>query len=95
MYEFYADGVTMRENNNPLPLGPAADVSRRRQLVASAKRFLSLDVQSVQSSLRVEMSDGHAVDADQVAGQSWRDGRIITEEFDQYDTSARVVDALA
>jgi ketosteroid isomerase-like protein len=98
MYEFYADDVRMQENNNPPTVGMAANVERERQFLASVKQWKAFDVQSVavdaernrtlvQSTLEYEAVDGNTVKADQVAVQTWRDGKIVHEKF-YYDTGA-------
>ena len=98
MREFYADDVTMQENNAPPTVGLEANYAREEQFVAYVKQWKSLDVAAVavdrqrgktlvQSSFEFEAVDGKTVKADQVAVQTWRDGRIVHEKF-YYGTGA-------
>ena len=98
MYEFYAPDVRMQENNNAPTVGLEANVERERQFVASVKQWKRLDVLSiavdaergrtlVQIELEFEGVDGKTHKMDQVAVQTWRDGKIAHEKF-YYDTGA-------
>jgi ketosteroid isomerase-like protein len=98
MHEFYADDAAMQENDNPPTVGLAANVERERQFVASVKRWISFDIGAVavdaargkttiQSTLAFEGVDGKTYRSDQVAVQTWRDGKIAHEKF-YYDTGA-------
>jgi ketosteroid isomerase-like protein len=97
MLEFYADDVQMQENNNPPTAGLAANVEREKQFVASVKQWKSLNVETVaidakrnrtvvQSNFSYEDQQGRLVQADQVAVQQWRDGKIVHEKF-YYDSA--------
>ena len=103
MHEFYADDVRMQENNNPPTDGFAANLERERQFVASVKQWKSLNVEAVavdaprgrtivQSNFEFENTAGQHVRFDQVAVQTWRDGRIVHEKF-YYDTGAGAAQA--
>jgi len=98
MYEFYAPDVRMQENNNPPTVGLEANVEREKQFVASVKQWKRFEVKSVavdarqgvafvQSELEFEGVDGKTYRSDQVAVQSWRDGKIVHEKF-YYDSGA-------
>lgn len=98
MYEFYAPDVRMQENNNPPTVGLEANVERERKFVESVRQWKRFDVTSVgvdaekgtafvQSELEFEGVDGKTYRVDQVAVQSWRDGKITHEKF-YYDTGA-------
>jgi ketosteroid isomerase-like protein len=98
MYEFYADDLRMQENNNPPTTGLAANVEREKQFLSYVKQWKSVDVDAVavdaargrtlvQSRLEFEAVDGKSVKMDQVAVQTWRDGKIVHEKF-YYDTGA-------
>jgi ketosteroid isomerase-like protein len=98
MHEFYADDVRMQENNSPPTTGLAANVERERQFLAYVKQWKGVDVDAVavdaargrtlvQSRLEFEAVDGKTVKMDQVAVQTWRDGKIVHEKF-YYDTGA-------
>jgi len=97
MHEFYADDTQMQENNNPPTVGLAANVEREHQFVASVKRWIAFDVNSIaidasrgktaiQSTSAFEGVDGKTYRTDQVAVQTWRDGKIAHEKF-YYDTA--------
>jgi hypothetical protein len=98
MHEFYADDAQMQENHNPPTVGMAANVEREKQFLAGVKQFHAFDVAAVgidphrgkttvQSTLKFEAVDGTDVTMDQVAVQTWRDGKIVHEKF-YYDTGA-------
>ena len=98
MYEFYADDAQMQENNTPPTVGLAANVERERQFLASVKNWrgfevgaIAVDAQrgktTIQSTLAFEGVDGKTYRSDQVAVQTWRDGKITHEKF-YYDTAA-------
>jgi ketosteroid isomerase-like protein len=98
MYEFYADDVRMQENNSPPTAGLAANVEREKQFLAYVKQWKGLEVDAlavdaargktlVQSRIEFDAVDGKAVKMDQVAVQTWRDGKIVHEKF-YYDTGA-------
>ena len=98
MHEFYADDTAMQENGNPPTVGLAANLEREKQFLASVKRWIAFDVEAVavdpsrgkttiQSTLAFEGVDGKTYRTDQVAVQTWRDGKIAHEKF-YYDTGA-------
>ena len=98
MREFYADDVSMQENNNPPTVGLAANLERERQFVNSVRQWKSLNVEAVavdaqrnktlvQVNFEFEGVDGKTYRYDQVAVQTWRDGKIVHEKF-YYDTGA-------
>ena len=98
MYEFYAPDVTMQENNNPPTVGLEANVEREKKFVASVRQWKRFDVAPVavdaergravvQSEAEFEGVDGKTYRSDQVAVQTWRDGKIVHEKF-YYDTAA-------
>jgi len=99
MNEFYADDVRMQENNNPPTVGLAANLERERQFVNSVRQWKSLNVEAVavdpqrsrtlvQVNFEFDGVDGKAYRYDQVAVQTWRDGKIVHEKF-YYDTGAK------
>lgn len=98
MYEFYAPDVRMQENNNAPTVGLEANVERERKFVDSVRQWKRFEVASigvdaergkafVQSELEFEGVDGKSYRTDQVAVQTWRDGKIVHEQF-YYDTGA-------
>jgi hypothetical protein len=98
MYEFYAPDVSMQENNNPPVVGLEANVEREKKFVASVRQWKRFDVGSVavdpargtafvQNELEFEGVDRKNYRTDQVAVQTWRDGKIVNEKF-YYDTGA-------
>ena len=98
MLEFYADDVTMQENNNPPTAGLPANIEREKQFVASVKEWRSLNVETIavdakrnrtviQSTAAFVNQQDQLVKLDQVAVQQWRDGKIVYEKF-YYDTGA-------
>ena len=98
MYEFYAPDVRMQENNNPPTVGLEANVERERKFVDSVRQWKRFEVHSVgvdaehgrtflQTELEFDGVDGKTYRTDQVAVQTWRDGKIVHEKF-YYDTGA-------
>lgn len=99
MTEFYADNATMRENNNPPTVGLAANIEREKQFLAYVKEWKSLNVEAVgvdeakgktlvQINFVFDAVDGKTVTYDQVAVQTWQDGKIVDEKF-YYDSAAK------
>jgi hypothetical protein len=98
MYEFYAPGIWMQENNNPPTEGLEANIEREKKFVASVRQWKRLEVGAVavdadrgrtlvQTELEFEGVDGRNYRMDQVAVQTWRDGKVVHEKF-YYDTAA-------
>jgi ketosteroid isomerase-like protein len=97
MTEFYAEGATMRENSNPPTVGLAANIEREKQFLAYVKQWKSLAVEAVgvdaergrtlvQINFEFDAVDGKTVKYDQVAVQTWKDGKIVDEKF-YYDSA--------
>ena len=98
MYEFYAPDVRMQENGNPPTTGLEANVEREKQFLSYVKQWKGFEAGAVavdpdrgrtlvQSRLEFDAVDGKTVKMDQVAVQTWRDGKIVHEKF-YYDTGA-------
>lgn len=99
MHEFYADDVVMQENNAAPTNGLAANVEREKQFVAYVKQWKSLGVDAVavdaargktlvQYNFEFEAVDGQHLRYDQIAVQTWKDGKIVNEKF-YYDTAKK------
>lgn len=98
METFYAQHVKMQENNNAPTVGLAANIERERQFVGYIKQFKGFDVDAItydepngkvmiQSRLEFDAVDGKSIKADQVAVQTWQNGKIVDEKF-YYDSAA-------
>ncbi len=98
MDEFYAADIAMQENNNPATVGHAANVEREKQFLASVKEWKRTDVRAVavdeargktaiQYAFDFVNQQDEDVHYDQVAVQTWKDGKIVHERF-YYDTGA-------
>src|SRR4029453_11800930 len=96
IYEFYAPDVRMQENNNAPTVGLEANVERERKFVQGVREWKRFDVESVgvdadrgrafiQSVAEFVGVDGNTYRTDQVAVQTWRDGKVVEEKF-YYDT---------
>ena len=103
MQEFYADDVRMQENNKPPTDGLEANYAREEQFVNYVKRWTSLDVDAVavdaargKTLVQVRFSfdavDGTTQHYDQIAVQTWRNGKVVHERF-IYDTATLAVAA--
>ena len=98
--EFYAEEVTMRENNNPPTVGKAANRERERAFVGYVaevreNRAASVVVDGDRSAINWVAeyigTDGQRLRFDQIAHQTWRDGKIVSERF--YDDPASLASA--
>lgn len=91
---YYADDVLMQENAGEPTVGKAANRAREEQFLASVKEWKSLNVSAV--ATRGTPDDGVAfieydfdfintqdqpVRYEQVAVQTWKNGRIAKERF--------------
>lgn len=96
MDEFYADDLSMQENNNPPTVGKAANIEREKQFLAQVKEWKRTDINAigvddsrgktlVQYGFHFVNTAGQDVHYDQVAVQTWKNGRIVHERF-YYDT---------
>ena len=99
--EFYADDVSMQDNLNAPVVGKAANRERERAffggITVHQHRALSVAVDGDQAVIHwlfeFTGGDGKRYRIDQLAHQSWKDGRIVRERF--YYDSARIVDEAA
>ena len=96
--EFYADDVVMQENTAPPTVGKAANRDREKEFVASVAQVHEVDARSIivdgnQAAIYWVFDytgkNGVRVRMDQIAHQTWRDGRIVAERF-FYDTASLV-----
>jgi hypothetical protein len=99
MGEFYAENVSMQENNSSPVVGLAANIEREKQFVAYVKQWKSLNIEAVaidaargkaliQYNFEFEATDGQHFTYDQVAVQTWKDGKIVHEKF-YYDSAKK------
>ena len=99
--EFYADDVSMQDNLDAPVLGKAANRERERAFFAGItvhqNRALSVAVDGDQAVIhwlfQFTGGDGRRYTIDQLAHQTWKDGRIVKERF--YYDSARTADGAA
>jgi ketosteroid isomerase-like protein len=100
--EFYDDNVSMQENANTPTLGREANLERERAFFAdiTVHRHRALaavvdgDLAVISWLLEFSGADGQRYRLDQVAHQTWKDGKIIRERF-YYDSAAVVVQSVA
>jgi ketosteroid isomerase-like protein len=91
---YYADDVAMQENLDPPTVGLAANLERERQFFASLLsvkfRAASVIVEGDRAAINwvfdYTTADGQRYRMDQMAVQTWRDGKIIHERY-IYDTA--------
>lgn len=95
---FYADNVSMRENTAAPTVGKAANRAREEQFIASvaevhevrAKRWLvDGDRAVIEWDLEYTAKDGTRIRMEQIAAQTWENGKITDERF-FYDTASVV-----
>jgi ketosteroid isomerase-like protein len=99
--EFYADDVSMQDNLDPPVVGKAANRERERAffggITVHQNRALSVAVDGDQAVIHwlfeFTGGDGKRYRIDQLAHQSWKDGRVASERF--YYDSARIVNGEA
>jgi len=102
MREFYAEEVVMQESNGAATHGRAANVERERAFFGSITvhehRALSVLVDGDRSAINwlfdYTAADGTRYRMNQIAHQTWRDGRIVHERF-YYDSASLVVNTAA
>lgn len=99
MDEFYAPDIVMQENNNPGTSGLAANIEREKQFLAQVKQWqrtniVAVGVDETKSRTLVQYdfdfinTAGKTVHYDQVAVQTWKNGKIVHEKF-YYDSGAK------
>ncbi|MFN3167545.1 MAG: nuclear transport factor 2 family protein [Phycisphaeraceae bacterium] len=90
MNEFYADDVVMEEPAYGKTVGLAANLDREQQFVDSVKQFKSFEAPAVAVGDGVSVYEnvmdwtdieGNDVHVEQVAVQTWKDGKIVHERF--------------
>lgn len=94
--EFYADGVTMQENRQPPTVGKAANLARERAFGDSVETWHEVTARSIAvdgDQALIEWvfdyttREGRRIRMEEIAQQTWRDGRIERERF-FYDTAS-------
>jgi hypothetical protein len=92
---FYADEVTMQENETPVRVGKVANRAFEAAFVGSLTAFRGAEVKAVAFGEDVAMvewfmdythKDWGDKKGTQVAVQHWKDGKIVSEKF-YYDTA--------
>ncbi|HEX2218408.1 MAG TPA: nuclear transport factor 2 family protein [Gemmatimonadales bacterium] len=94
--EFYADGVTMQENRQPPTVGKATNLARERAFGDSVATWHEVTARSIAvdgDQALIEWvfdyttKEGQRIRMEEVAQQTWGDGRIERERF-FYDTAS-------
>jgi ketosteroid isomerase-like protein len=87
---FYAEGVTMQENRQPPTLGKAANLVRERAFGDSVERWHEVTARTVAVDgdqaliewvFEYTTREGQRIRMEEIAQQTWRDGRIVRERF--------------
>lgn len=90
MREFYAEDVVMEEPRYGVTTGLEANIAREEQFVHSVKEWRRFDVPRMaitgdtafyENSVEFVGQDDVTYMMDQVAVQTWKDGKIIRERF--------------
>jgi ketosteroid isomerase-like protein len=92
--EFYDADVVMQDNNNPPTAGRQANLERERAffgaITVREQRALSVTVDGDRAAINwlfdFTGGDGKRYVMDQIAHQTWRDGKIVRERF-YYDSA--------
>lgn len=90
----YADDVAMQENIQPPTVGLAANIERERAFFGSLQTFqfraasvlVSGDRAAINWVFDYTTTDGTRYRMDEIAVQTWRDGKIVHERF-VYDSA--------
>ena len=93
--EFYADDVSMQDNANPPVVGRVANRERERAFFGGIDvhqhRALSVTVDGDRAVIHwlfeFTGADGRRYRMDQLAHQTWKNGRIVGERF-YYDSAS-------
>lgn len=94
--KFYADGVTMQENRQPPTVGKAANLAREQAFGDSVETWHEVTTRSIAvdgDQALIEWvfdyttREGRRIRMEEIAQQTWRDGRIERERF-FYDTAS-------
>ena len=91
---YYGENVAMQENLDPPTVGLAANIQREREffgsLLSAKFRAASVIVEGNRAAINwvfdYTTADGQRYRQDQIAVQTWRDGKIIHERY-VYDTA--------
>jgi len=97
---YYAVNVAMQENLDPPTVGLAANLQREREFFGSLLsvqfRAASVIVEGERAAINwvfdYTTADGQRYRMDQIAVQTWRDGKIIHERY-IYDTATLAIAA--
>jgi ketosteroid isomerase-like protein len=94
--EFYDEETVMQENRQPPTVGRAANLAREQAFADSIERFH--EVRAVSASVDGDQAliewifdyttrGGQRVRMEEIAQQTWRDGKIVRERF-FYDSAS-------
>ena len=87
---YYADDVVMSENKTDERVGKAANREYEIQFLNNVQEFHGAQVgrvivdgdhAAVEWSFDITFKDGNRVEMQQVAVQTWKDGKIVREDF--------------
>jgi ketosteroid isomerase-like protein len=88
--KYYAEDVSMQENENPPTVGKAANREREQAFFSGVTEFRGATIHSVavgdnvsmvESTMDYTHKDYGVRKATQVAVQKWKDGKIVHEKF--------------
>jgi ketosteroid isomerase-like protein len=87
---FYADGAIMQENRQPHTVGKAANLARELAFGDTVERWHEVTARSIAvdgDQVLIEWvfeyttREGQRIRMEEVAQQTWRDGKIVRERF--------------
>ena len=87
---FYADGAIMQENRQPPTVGKAANLARELAFGDSVERWHEVTARSIAVDgdqglivwvFEYATREGQRIRMEEVAQQTWRDGKIVRERF--------------
>ena len=96
---FYADNVAMQENSNAPTMGKPENRAREEQFVASVAEVHEVRARSwtadanraaIEWTLDFTNTEGTRLRMEQVAVQTWENGKIVHERF-YYDSASLIV----
>ena len=94
---YYSEDVTMQENGNTATIGKDANRTRELAFVdmvadvhenRAASVIAGGDKVAINWIMDLTLKNGARVKYDQIALQTWKDGKIVSERF-YYDTGAK------
>ena len=88
--QFYDENVVVQENLQPSRVGRAISIERQKRMNSNVKEVHEFKIGAVlvdgdrsviEAHIDMTTLDGHHIRIEELAMQTWRDGRIVHERF--------------